>query len=224
MTNDFLLSLSTIRDTTQSNALFSGQLTNYEIETPRGQIYAVTFSEWYGNCICESSARCASQSGVYVYPTHTVSFSVPGIYIGCYVIESLLQSNLECFYNQTCINILQSYFISPSLMNITALDTSLSSRFLKNSTIEDLLDELMVEEWNPSIMYENYFNECEPIECTYTHQTKNSIIYIVTTIIGLIGGLTTALKLIVPRLVKVIALCIQKLRMRHTAVMPFIQT
>jgi hypothetical protein len=43
-------------------------------------------------------------------------------------------------------------------MTITALDTSLSSRFLKNSTIEDLLDELMIEEWNPSIMYENYFN------------------------------------------------------------------
>jgi hypothetical protein len=87
-------------------------------------------------------------------------------------------------------------------MNITALDTSLSSRYLENSTIEDLLDELMIEEWSPSIMYENYFNECEPTECSYTHQTKNSIIYIVTTLTGLIGGLITALKLIVPRLVK----------------------
>jgi beta-lactamase regulating signal transducer with metallopeptidase domain len=60
----------------------------------------------------------------------------------------------------------------------------------------------MVEEWNSSIIYENYFNECEPIECTYNQQTKNSIIYIVTTIIGLNGGLITVLKLIVPRLVK----------------------
>ncbi len=87
-------------------------------------------------------------------------------------------------------------------MNITALDTSLSSRFLENSTIEDLLDELMIEEWNSSIVYENYFNECKPTECSYTHQTKHNAIYIVTTIIGLIGGLITALKLIVPRLVK----------------------
>jgi len=86
-------------------------------------------------------------------------------------------------------------------MNIPALDASLSSRFLENSTIEDLLDELMIEEWNSSILYDNYFNECEPTECTYTHQTKKSIIYIVTTIIGLIGGLTTALQLVVPRLV-----------------------
>jgi hypothetical protein len=100
----------------------------------------------------------------------------------------------------------------------------LSSRYLENSTIEDLLDELMVEEWNSSIIYENYFNECEPTECIYTHQTKKNPIYIVTTIVGLIGGLTTALKLIVLRLVKVITLCIQKLRVRHAAVMPFIQT
>jgi hypothetical protein len=109
-------------------------------------------------------------------------------------------------------------------MNISALDTSLSSRFLENSTIEHLLGELMVEEWNSSIMYENYFNECEPIECTYTHQTKNNIIYIVTTIIGLIGGLTTALKLIVPRLVEFIAFCTQKWGWRRTSVVPFIQT
>jgi hypothetical protein len=196
------LSLTTIRDTTQSNALFSGQRTNYIIDTPKGQIYGYTYSQSYGNCSCASSAVCGYQSRVYVYPAGTVLFSVPGIYVGCYVIESLLQSNLECFYNQTCINKLQSYFASLPSMNITALDTSLSSRYLENSTIEDLLDQLMVEEWNPSIMYENYFNECQPTECTYTHQTKNNIIYIVTTIIGLIGGLITVLKLIVPRIVK----------------------
>jgi hypothetical protein len=202
MINDFLLSLSTIRDTTQSNALFSSQFNNYGIVTPKGQIYAYIFPEWYGNCSCESSAMCASQSNIYDYPNFTELFSVPGVYTGCYVIESLLQSNLECFYNQTCINKLLSYYKSSSSMNITALDTSLSSRFLENSTIEDLLDQLMIEEWNPSRMYENYFNECEPTECTYTHQTKNNIIYIVTTIIGLIGGLIKVLKLIVPRLVK----------------------
>jgi hypothetical protein len=144
---------------------------------------------------------CAYQSNIYDYPKLIVLFPVPGIYTGCYVIESLLQSNLQCFYNQTCINTLQSYFAFSSSKNITALDSSLLSRYLENSTIEDLLDELMVEKWNLSIMHDNYFNECEPRECSYTRQTKNNIIYIVTTIIGLIGGLTTALKLIVPRLV-----------------------
>jgi len=86
-------------------------------------------------------------------------------------------------------------------VNVTALNNSLSSRFVENSTIEELVNQLMVEEWNSSRMYDNYYNECQPSQCTYTHQKKNSIIYIVTTLVGLIGGLITVLKLIVPRLV-----------------------
>jgi hypothetical protein len=62
----------------------------------------------------------------------------------------------------------------------------------------------MVEEWNLLIMYEQYYNECQPTECSYTHQTKNTVIYIVTTLVGLVGGLITVLKLIVPIFVKLI--------------------
>ena len=48
-TNDFLLSLSTIRNTTQSNALLSGQLTNYELYTADNSIYAIYHIHiWYG--------------------------------------------------------------------------------------------------------------------------------------------------------------------------------
>jgi hypothetical protein len=86
-------------------------------------------------------------------------------------------------------------------MNITALDTTLLVQFLENSTINEVVDQLMVEQWNQSIMYDRYYNECQPAECIYTHQTNNNPIYIVTTLIGLLGGLITVLKLIVPRLV-----------------------
>jgi hypothetical protein len=113
---------------------------------------------------------------------------------------------------------------SSSVVNVTALDKSVSSRFFENSTIEEVLDQLMVEEWNSSRIYDSYYNECQPSQCIYTHETKNNVIYIVTTLVGLIGGLTTGLKLIIPRLVKFIAFCIQKWRMRRTAVMPMIQT
>jgi hypothetical protein len=89
-------------------------------------------------------------------------------------------------------------------MNVTALDQSLPSRFFPNSTLQVIVDELMVEEWNRSRMYDRYYNACQPIECTYTHQTKNSIVYIVTTLIGLLGGLITVLKLIVPRAVMLV--------------------
>jgi hypothetical protein len=204
MTNDFLLSLSIIRDTTQSNALLSGGLTNYVLDTPRGDTYTNAYSQRYDNCSCGYSGTCAYQSRIYDYSENTILYYVPGIYIGCYMIESLFQSNLQCFYNQTCINELQSYLYSSLSVNVTALDKSLSSHFFENSTIEELLDQLMVEEWNSSKIYDSYYNECQPSQCIYTHVTKNSVIYIVTTLLGLIGGLITVLKLIVPRLVMLV--------------------
>jgi hypothetical protein len=199
--NDFSFSLSTIRDTTQSNALFSGMVSNYGFYTPGGHGYTSTYVIWYGNCSCALSAECIDQSSVLEYPSGKVLFSVPGIYTGCYNIESLLQSDLRCFYNQSCINKILSYYTTVPSMNIAALNKTLLVHFLENSTIQEVVDELMVEQWNHSIMYDQYYNECQPIECSYTHQTKNSIVYIVTTLIGLLGGLITVLKLIVPRVV-----------------------
>jgi hypothetical protein len=198
-TNDFLLSLSIIRETTQSNVLLSGQLTNIALAIKQGSL--ITYPAQYYECFCSSSATCVVQSTIDDFSSGLILFRVPNFYTGCYIIESLLQSSLQCFYNQTCIDKLQSYFQVSSIMDVTALNVSLSVQFFENSTIEDIIDQLMVEEWNSSSMYDNYYSECQPKQCSYTLTTKNSAIYIVTTVIGLIGGLITVLKLIVPRLV-----------------------
>ncbi|CAF4031596.1 unnamed protein product, partial [Adineta steineri] len=200
-TNDFLLSLATIRDTTQSNALFSAQITNYEMYLLGGRGYAYTYPMSYGDCSCSLSATCIEQSSMFRYSNGRVLYSVPGMYTGCYIVESLLQSNLKCFYNQTCINKVLSYYATPSSMNITALDNSLPSNFFPNSTLEEVINEMMVEQFIPSVIYNSYYNACQPTECTYTYPAKNSIIYIVTTLIGLLGGLITVLKLIIPPVV-----------------------
>ncbi|CAF3716292.1 unnamed protein product [Adineta steineri] len=226
-TSDFLLSLTTIRNTTQSNALLAGPLTNYGFGTDIGYEYPFFYPQIYDGCSCEISAVCSYQARICDYSCNSPSFFVPGFYMACYIIESLLQSDLRCFYNQTCIDELQSYFIYSPLINITSLNASLPSRFLPNSTFEEIVNGLMIEQWNPSdqsVMYERYFNACRPSECTYIQETKNSIIYIVTTLIGLLGGLITALKLVVPRLVKFVTFCIRKWRMRNAAVIPVINT
>jgi len=62
----------------------------------------------------------------------------------------------------------------------------------------------MVEKWNLSTMYDEYYNECAPIECMYTEKSRNSVLYIVTTLIGLVGGLVTVLKMIAPLIVKLV--------------------
>ncbi|CAF3502101.1 unnamed protein product, partial [Adineta steineri] len=54
-----------------------------------------------------------------------------------------------------------------------------------NSTIQELVDQLMVEEWNSSTIYDGYYNECQPSKCSYSYETKNGLIYIITTVIGL---------------------------------------
>ncbi|CAF0930761.1 unnamed protein product, partial [Adineta steineri] len=221
-TNDFLLSLSMLRNTTQSNGLLSGELSNYVLYRASGIVYRYPRS--YGSCTCSSSATCITQFVFYDLSNNTLLFDVPGLYTGCYIIESLLQSSLQCFYNQTCINKLQSYFQVSSLMNVTALDISLPSQFLENSTITDLLEQLMVEKWNSSSIYENYYSECQPSSCSYTISTKNSVIYIVTTLIGLVGGLITVLKLMVPYLVEFIMVCIKKCKGRRATITPLIQT
>ncbi|CAF1091727.1 unnamed protein product [Adineta steineri] len=222
-TNQFLLSLAMIRNTTQSNSLFSGGLTNYNLKESNGAMVRSPLS--YGNCTCTSSGTCINQTAIYeLFSNYNLLFSVPGLYAGCYIIEASLQSNLQCFYNQTCINKLQSYFVVYSLMNVKALDISLSTLFLENSTIIDILDQLMVEEWNSSSIYENYYSECQPSYCSYTVTSKNSAIYIVTTLIGLVGGLITVLKFAVPFLVQFIMFCFKKCKSRRVTIMPMIQT
>ncbi|CAF1023917.1 unnamed protein product [Adineta steineri] len=220
ITHDFLLSLSTIRTTTQSNNLLAAQFTNYYLYTQSNN-YVTSYYQAYGNCSCASSATCAYESSIYD-PSDNVLFTVPGIYAGCYIIEALLQSNLQCFYNVTCINKIQSYFTYYLSMNLTTLDASLLFRFGMNSTIQELVDELMVEEWNNATIYDGYYNECQPSKCSYSYQGKNDVIYIITTVIGLVGGLITVLKLIVPRVVRLIAFCIRRCRVKRNAVSPAI--
>ncbi|CAF1518839.1 unnamed protein product [Adineta ricciae] len=195
----FLFSLTTIRNTTQSNAIFTGPLTNYAFMTYRHEDYTPIFPRTYGGCNCGFSASCNFLSYIRAYATETTLFVIPGFYSACYTTESLLQSDLRCFYNQACIDELKSWFVSPEQRNITSLDSSVTSRFLSNTTFEGI------------------------IECTYTRQAKNNAVYIVTTLFGLTSGLTKAFRLTIPFLVKYTTLFIRKWKRRNTVPLPIIK-
>ncbi|CAF0846729.1 unnamed protein product, partial [Adineta steineri] len=216
--NDLLFMMQFIRDTTQANNFFSGIFTNYYFYLVPANAYPpvsislpVPFE--LSNCSCMISALCTEQAVIYDNGNNNNDpFIVPGLYVGCFIVEALLQSTLECFYNQTCLNILQSYGRFSSSMNVIPLNSSLSSRYNTTSTIQELVNELMVENWNLSIIYENYYNGCQPTQCSYSYTAKNNAIYIATMIFGLIGGLMTILQCFIPRLVRLIARCIWKRR------------
>ena len=200
-TTDFLSSLRIIRNTTQANMIFSFLQSNSYITFDTGANWGTTYLRDYEECSCAFVSSCTLPMHIYNMSDLTTAFLVPGMYRGCYIFEALLQSDLRCFYNQTCFQEVLYYSKINISINITVMNTFTSSRFLVTATVEEMLDELMVDEWQWSAAYDRYFDECQPIYCSYTQTSRNDAIYIVTTTISLIGGLVTVLRLTVPRIV-----------------------
>lgn len=67
--------------------------------------------------------------------------------------------------------------------------------------MKDITDYLMVEDWNDQISFESYFKMCNPSLCTYSYDLKGDFSYMFTSILSLIGGLTTVWKLVIPLIV-----------------------
>jgi hypothetical protein len=104
MINSFLSSLSMVRDTTHVNGLLSALKTTHTLWVNNSSDLVFISPKTYQHCNCASSSTCIQASSIFDYPYPISSFDVPGFYTGCYVIESLLQSTLECFYSQQCID------------------------------------------------------------------------------------------------------------------------
>ena len=136
------------------------------------------------------------------------------MFTGCYVLESLLQSTLECFFDQQCFTDLTWTLSETVQPNVTILDAATASHFSTTSTVGEMLNRLMVEDWQWTTMYERYYDACRPSECRYTVKTRNSVVYVVTTVVGLVGGLVTALKMVIPWMVVFIRR--KKARIRNT--------
>jgi hypothetical protein len=192
-----------IHDTTEANALLSGLQTNYYLTVNIDNDVMISPVIYHG-CSCGFSDKCVNPTFIYDYPNSTSLFDVPDFYVGCYMIEAVLQSSLKCFYNQSCINKLKFYISSSVSMTVVALNESVPSLYSVNSTIKELVNDLMIEGWNGSTMYETYYSECQPTLCSYIVEARNNIVHIITTLFGIAGGLSTALNFIVPWFVKLI--------------------
>ncbi|CAF4273818.1 unnamed protein product, partial [Rotaria sordida] len=202
----FLRILDTIQSIAQGNSIVSSTMSNWYFFALNRNIEGDSLwsqSRFYGknnNCSCATNAMCTSQA--------TINGSiVPGFRVGCYALEALLQSTLQCLYNITCINVLKNmYYFS----NITfrSLDPLVSS---PNVTVQTLINELMIVQWETNVNYDQYYLSCASLQCNYSIHERVSLMYIVTTIIGLFGGLTVVLKIFVPILAKIV----RKIRIYH---------
>ncbi|CAF1045166.1 unnamed protein product [Didymodactylos carnosus] len=223
--NTFKRSLLLIQSTTQGNTLMSYLLTDarlmaFPAEYKPSEDYVFDYdtsinSPYYNNYYSS-----------YVSSNIALIFHIPGIYVGCYIVDALLHSDLRCFYDQTCLSSLLNAIQYPLNNNVTILNSSLTTQYNTTTTVGDLVQNLMIEQWNNKTAYEFYFNTCQPQYCTYSYVSRSTPVFIITTIIGLIGGLTKVYRLLVPLIVRLIRRYIwwpyieQKLEWNNNTVAP----
>lgn len=206
-TKEFLSTLETMHNVIQANALLSGRSTSYNYflqDNGNTQVMiGVSRPRMYESCSCAVSPECVQQASVYesVFGDK-ITFNISGMYIGCYATEALLKSNLNCLYNRTCLDLSQFYMTTTAAINVATLDPSLPSGFSVESTVEELVNQLMVDAWNSTTDFERYHYICAPESCRFMYVARNDVIYVVTTLFSLIGGLMTVLKWMIPPSVK----------------------
>jgi hypothetical protein len=169
-----------------------------------------------GNCSCALSDECKEQVVVYNFtgdttigpsdvPQYSVRFNIPNMFASCLHVQSLFQSSLEYLFNQTCLDAVRQiiaiehpYIHLP--LKLSALQTNLT-KFSPNTPVEEIVNKMMIETWDEKVQYSQYYEECAPKICSYFVTSRNNALYVFTTMIGLFGGLSVALRIIVPLIV-----------------------
>jgi hypothetical protein len=190
----------------------------------------------YGNnsCNCMVSREC--QRPLRVGPP---DLFLPGLVLSCSLIDGLRMSSLECFFSSSCIASIIAHlnyytqmdgsppinFSTASAPNliIPPLNSDTISRFLKTTLVSEIMDKQFIESWNTTMSYEKYFAVCAPSICRYEYTQRQGILYVITTLLALYGGLTIGLRLVIWELTKLGRSIRNRLFSHRTPVLPFIQ-
>ncbi|CAF4245094.1 unnamed protein product [Rotaria sp. Silwood2] len=225
----------------EEHRFISALRTNFYTRSVPGTNISVTFSAIYPQqvdltrssfmsnetCLCDRTSDCVYPAGIYnqsraIIPNEVFSldasplFIVPGFQVGCVPQNALLQSTLECFYNQSCLDIVIS--LTGALRTVSALNISNPfSRFSPTTTIGVLFDNIMIESWENSTDFATYFQTCAPKACSYSYVQRFFLIYMITTMASVFGGLSVVFRTMSPLFVKfILCLCRQRVQMLET--------
>ena len=201
----FASALQLINGVTHGNTFVSTYFLNWDWEAPTSpsmQQIAARPVVLNDGCSCATRSDCRTPGGVFDLYSDTNLFTIPGFYVGCSSVDTLLGSSLECFYDQECLNNLMFAMALQNGLNgsvdVHPLDVTIPSRYFINAPLKEMVESLMVEEWQRSVSYAAFYNHCAPQYCTYVVQIRDSNLTVLTKILGLYGGLVTALRLTVP--------------------------
>jgi hypothetical protein len=80
----------------------------------------------------------------------------------------------------------------------------LHSQYKMDTTVKELVAKLFMEEWSTKIYYDRYFDRCAPNICSYSYIDNANPLYVITTLLGLYGGLTVVLSWWCPHIVTLV--------------------
>ena len=148
----------------------------------------------YNECNCAFSAACHTSMDIVTSP---IGYSVPNFFVGCFLVEALLSSTLECFYDLTCMLGLDRYlnFSLRQALYFPALN--LDSYSSPSETVRSLVNRLMVVSWSTNVNFSKYYNTCTPYLCTFEYRSRNGLAYAITTIISVFGGLSIGFRMLI---------------------------
>ncbi|CAF4581372.1 unnamed protein product [Rotaria sp. Silwood2] len=193
-------SLLTIRRTMTTNQFVSALETNFYLDYPPSDFYTWDhprfFPVVFDNCSCLILTGCPHPA--LVNNSRGELVAVPGIIVDCYIVDSVLASTLECYYDLECFHLLHNQSIATA--NLLSHYSHNNSQV--NSTVQALLDNFMIDRLNTETMFNSFYAQCDPAYCAYSYTHRFSYLFIVSTIIGAFGALNLILRLIAPYIAK----------------------
>ncbi|UJR19445.1 hypothetical protein I4U23_022575 [Adineta vaga] len=165
-------------------------------QTYQNHLTALALPQKYddeNNCSCGLQSNCAQFSTLpYRVSNQSMKRILPNFLAGCSPLDSMLQSSFSCFFNETCLYLLQTsiYYVKPVPVKVL-VSSSLSS---SNRTVETILSQMFVEEWLENTSFDRYYEGCAPQICEYSYSLGFNGIYFITKTLAILSGLTKILR------------------------------
>ncbi|CAF1152540.1 unnamed protein product [Adineta steineri] len=209
LSSNYIHSLELIRGMYSNNVFISAFGTNWSPvlrwEVPNAKVYMQPQQYNMSSCNCATSKACVETMKLRLESRSP--WAVPGMLSGCLPLDSMLESTLECLYDQTCIDKISD-----------ALDSSIRytpliadhTRFhpINIMKLDNITNQFFIEKWSESVSFEAYFNACHTDKCSYTISKRFNIGYISSTVITFYGGLSVGLTLTIPLVFKIVQKCL----------------
>lgn len=218
----FLDLIELIRSLIQTNQIAEetwtnvGPVSRYDNVTSRWSLNFRSRDFYANSCSCALLNNCTRPIGFYFQEDGIrtpPNITVPGLVLGCYAIDSLLLSTLECFYDKKCVELIVKNYDFDVVGLVRPLDSRAAnikplrhenSRFHLNSTVNEIFSQLFIEDWLNTSNFTAYYNRCAPVKCTYTIQKRFDTTYMFTIMLGFYGGLSNILEIILPLIVGIV--------------------